>query len=38
MGQPPLAEVNEISELRAWLSAKGIRKIEDISDWDNNGN
>ena len=38
MGHPPLAEVNEISELRAWLHAKGIWKIEDISGWDSNGN
>jgi len=38
MGHPPLAEVNEISELRAWLHVKGIRKIEDISEWDSHGN
>lgn len=38
MGHPPLTKVNKIYELRAWLHAKGIRKIEDISDWDSNGN
>lgn len=38
MGHPPLAEVKEMDEIIAWLIEKGIWKLEDISDWDNNGN
>eukprot|EP00253_Pinus_taeda_P023772 PITA_23772 len=38
MGHPPLSEINEISELRVWLRARGIRKIEDIVEWDDDGN
>jgi len=38
MGHFPLTENKEISEIRDWLRAKGIRKIEDISEWDSNGN
>lgn len=38
MGHPPLSAINEIADLRAWLSSKGIRKIEDIAEWDNKGN
>ena len=38
MGHPPLAENNEISEIREWLIAKGIRKTKDIFDWDRVGN
>eukprot|EP00253_Pinus_taeda_P028484 PITA_28484 len=38
MGHPPLSTINEIVDLRAWLSSKGTRKIEDIAEWDNKGN
>lgn len=38
MGHRPLIEKMEIAEIRDWLRAKGIRKIEDLSEWDSNGN
>eukprot|EP00253_Pinus_taeda_P009325 PITA_09325 len=38
MGHPPLSDINEITDLRVWLRSKGIRKIEDIAEWDNKGN
>jgi len=38
MGHPPLSEINEIADLRAWLRSRGIRKIEDIVEWDDDGN
>ena len=38
MGHPPLDESNDFTELRDWLKEKGIRKIDDISEWDTNGN
>eukprot|EP00253_Pinus_taeda_P002669 PITA_02669 len=38
MGHPPLSEKNEIAGIRAWLRSRGIRKIEDIVEWDEDGN
>jgi ribonuclease HI len=38
MGHHPLSEINEIAELRVWLRARGIRKIEDIVEWEEDGN
>eukprot|EP00253_Pinus_taeda_P003797 PITA_03797 len=38
MGHRPLAENQEITEVRVWLQSKGIKKIEDISSWDRKGN
>lgn len=38
MNHSPLSTINEIAELRAWLTSKGVRKIEDITEWDSNGN
>eukprot|EP00253_Pinus_taeda_P018086 PITA_18086 len=38
MGHPPLSEKNEIAELRVWLRSRRIRKIEDIVEWDDDGN
>lgn len=38
MGHPPLSAITEIVDLRVWLSSRGIRKVEDIAEWDINGN
>ena len=38
MGHQPLKQKAEIVEIRAWLRARGIKKIEDITEWDNKGN
>jgi ribonuclease HI len=38
MGHHPLSEINEIADLRVWLRARGIRKIEDIVEWEEDGN
>eukprot|EP00253_Pinus_taeda_P031968 PITA_31968 len=38
MGHPPLFENNEIAGIRAWLRSRGIRKIEDLVEWDEDDN
>jgi hypothetical protein len=37
MGNAPLIESEDLKEIRAWLSQRGINKITDISAWDDSG-
>ena len=37
MGRDPLAENEEITELREWLESTGINSIYDLSKWDHRG-
>eukprot|EP00253_Pinus_taeda_P015281 PITA_15281 len=38
MNRPPLSSHAEIRDIRKWLYDAGIRKLNDISEWDSRGN
>jgi len=38
MNSPPLNSHTEIRDIRNWLHEAGIRKLNDISEWDSKGN
>ena len=38
LGIPPLSSINSISEIKLWLSNKGLLRLADICLWDEAGN
>jgi len=37
MGKDPLAEREDIAELRNWLQRAGVNRVHDLASWDNRG-